>query len=314
MRRKILMMMSAVIIVLVISGCQFVNKNETVEMTRIEESKPYENPKMGLVVSTLQNPFFVEMKDGAVEQADIYGLELIVLDSRNDSKREQENHEKLIKEKVDVIVLNPTDSVASISLIDAASKSNIEIITIDREIESDGVSSHIASDNYKGGRLAGHYISEQLAGRGNVAQLLGISGISADVERGEGFHSVIEETNIDVVVQKTAGFDREMGQRLMTEILAEYDELDAVFAHNDEMALGALKAITIANRDIIVVGFDGADDAIIAIQDGSMAATVAQQPIEIGKEGIRAAWRLANEETLEEIILVPLKLITRLIE
>jgi len=314
MRRKTLMMMSVFIVILIISGCQFIDQNETVEMTPIEESKPYENPKIGLVVSTLQNPFFVEMKDGAVEQAEVYGLELIVLDSRNDSKREQENLEKLISEKVDVIILNPTDSVASISLVDVANKSNIDIITIDREIESDCVSSHIASDNYKGGRLAGHYISEQLAGRGTIAELLGISGVSADVERGEGFHSVIEETNVDVVVQKTADFDRETGQRLMTEILAEYEELDAVFAHNDEMALGALKAITIAGRDIIVVGFDGADDAIIAIQDGSMAATVAQQPIEIGKVGIRTAWRLVNEETVEEIKLVPLKLITRLIE
>lgn len=275
---------------------------------------PYEDLRVGMILSTLLNPFFVSLKDGALMQAEDYELELIVLDSRDSADREVENMTYLIEEQVDAIILNTTDPVVSTDLIETAVEKGIHVITIDRNVQSDKISMHIASDNYTGGRLAGHYILEQLEGSGNVVQLLGLSGASVDAERGDGFHSVIESSQVDIIVEKRADFDREMGQTVMSEILEQYDKIDAVFAHNDEMALGALKAITLAERDIIVVGFDGSDDAVIAVQDGSMAATIAQQPLEIGKEGLRAVAEFLIGKSLDEEIRVPLKLITKLSE
>jgi len=299
---------------LILSGCQNNSTGGQSGEVPVETLPSYENQKIALIVSTLMNPFFVDLKDGAMQQAETYGLNLIVLDSRDDPERERDNFEKLIHEEVDVILLNATDSTASVGLIDMAVQEGILVATIDRNVDTEMVSLHITSDNYAGGQLAGHYIAEQLAGTGNVIELLGIGGTSVDAERGEGFRSVIETTEINIIGETRADFDREKGQVMMSNFLDEFDQISAVFAHNDEMALGALKAITLVGRDIIVVGFDGVDDAIVAIQDGSMAATVSQQPIEIGRVGIRAAAKLVYGEEVEHEILVPLKLITRLVD
>lgn len=312
--RKVNLLITVIFIVTMMLGCSATQEIDVSVNEEIEVANPYENQKIGMVVSTLLNPFFVDLKDGATEQADTYNVELLVLDSRNDTKREQENIESLIKQNVDVILLNATDATAAVSLIEMAVSAGIPVATIDRNVQSDKISVHITSDNFAGGQLAGNFVAEQLAGKGTVVELLGISGVSVDDERGNGFRSIIDTSSIVVAGQKRANFDRLEGQNVMSEYLTTISEIDAVFAHNDEMALGALKAITLAERDIIVVGFDGADDAIIAIQDGSMAATVAQQPKELGREGIIAAVKLANDEEVDEEILVPLKLITRLIE
>jgi ribose transport system substrate-binding protein len=266
---------------------------------------------VGLIVSTLNNPFFVDLRDGVEDEADrIGGIDVVVLDSQDDSTRELSNMEDLITQGVDLILINPTDSDAVGEAIAKANEADIPVITLDRSASSGDVITHIASDNVAGGKLAGEYIIEQLGDAANVVELEGIPGASAAVERGEGFNEVIAGTDITVVARQTANFDRAEGLSVMENILQAQSEIDAVFAHNDEMALGAIEAIESAGRDIIVVGFDATDDALAAIDEGRMAATVQQLPKEIGAKGIQSAQAYFDGETLDEYVPVELQLVT----
>ncbi|WP_113801915.1 substrate-binding domain-containing protein [Garciella nitratireducens] len=136
-------------------------------------------------------------------------------------------------------------------------------------------------------------------------------GASATNERGKGFHSVIENTKIEVVARQTANFDRAEGLSVMENILQSQSEIDAVFAHNDEMALGALEAIKASDRDILVVGFDATKDAIAAIKAGDMTATVQQLPKKIGSVSVETAVKVLRGEEVEEFVPVELELITQ---
>lgn len=190
-------------------------------------------------------------------------------------------------------------------------EAGIPVITVDRSSNGGEVVSFIASDNMAGGMMAGEFIVEKLGGKGKVVELEGVSGTSAARERGEGFNKAIEGTDIEVVAKQTADFDRVKGLEVMENILQSQPEIDAVFAHNDEMALGALEAIKASGRDIMVVGFDATDDAVAAVEAGEMAATVAQQPALIGSMGVETAMKVLNGESIEASVPVELKLVVK---
>ncbi|UZJ80992.1 ribose ABC transporter substrate-binding protein RbsB [Fictibacillus sp. KU28468] len=269
--------------------------------------------KIGLSVSTLNNPFFVTLKEGAEKEAKKAGVQLKTVDAQDDSAKQVNDIEDLIQQGVDVLLVNPTDSAAISSAIESANSANIPVITVDRSAEGGKVVSHIASDNVKGGQMAGDYIAKQLKGKGNVVELEGISGSSAARERGEGFHKAVDkEKGIKIVAKQTASFDRAKGLNVMENILQGNKKVDAVFAHNDEMALGALQALEAAGlKDVVVVGFDATDDAQKAIKEGKMAATVAQKPEMIGSEAVQTAVKVNKDEKVEKFVPVDLDLITK---
>ena len=190
-------------------------------------------------------------------------------------------------------------------------EAGIPVITVDRSSNGGEVVSFIASDNMAGGMMAGEFIVEKLGGKGKVVELEGVSGTSAARERGEGFNKAIEGTDIEVVAKQTADFDRLKGLEVMENILQSQPEIDAVFAHNDEMALGALEAIKASGREIMVVGFDATDDAVAAVEAGEMAATVAQKPALIGSMGVETAMKVLNGESIEASVPVELKLVVK---
>lgn len=265
--------------------------------------------KIGLVVSTQNNPFFVTLKEGAVQKANELGYELIVLDSQNDPSKELGNVEDLLVKGVDVLLINPTDSDAVASSVRAANRSKIPVVTLDRAANGGKVVSHVASDNVLGGEVAGNYIVEKLGGKGKVVELEGIPGTTAARDRGEGFNKAIAG-KLEVVAKQSADFDRTKGLTVMENILQAQPEINAVFAHNDEMALGALKAIEASGRkNIVVVGFDATDDAVAAVKAGKLSATVAQKPAEIGAIGVEVADKIIKKEAVQENVPVALELI-----
>ncbi|MTI67353.1 MAG: ribose ABC transporter substrate-binding protein RbsB [Firmicutes bacterium] len=266
--------------------------------------------KIGLVVSTLNNPFFVSLKEGAEAKAEELGYDLIVLDSQDDPSKELSNVEDLIVKGVSVILINPADSAAVGNAVKAANREDIPVITLDRGAEAGEVTAHIASDNVAGGKMAGEYIVEQLEGSGKVVELEGLAGTSAARDRGKGFNEAADNSDLEVVARQAADFNRTKGLTVMENVLQAQPEIDAVFAHNDEMALGALEAVKASKRDILIVGFDATDDAKKAVADGEMAATVAQQPKKIGSLGVENAVKVIKGESVEKSIPVDLKLIT----
>jgi len=266
---------------------------------------------IGLVVSTLNNPFFVTLKDGAEAKAAELGINLVILDSQNDPAKEIANVEDLLSRGVSAILINPTDSDAVGNAIKMANRAKVPVITLDRGANKGVVVSHIASDNIAGGKMAGEYILKQLGMKGNVVELEGIPGTSAARDRGKGFNEAIKGTAVKVVARQAADFDRTKGLNVMENILQAQPSIDAVFAHNDEMALGAQKAVAGTGRKILIVGFDATDDAVKAVMDGELAATVAQQPAFIGSKGVETAQAVLAGKKVEAYVPVGLKLIVK---
>lgn len=268
-----------------------------------------EDIKIGLSVSTLNNPFFVSLKDGVVKEAKKNQMETIVVDAQNDSAKQINDVEDLIQQGVDVLLINPTDSSAISTAVQSANAIGIPVITLDRSAEEGDVVTLVASDNVKGGQMAGDFIVEKLGEGAKVAELEGVPGASATRERGKGFHLTADK-KLEVVAKQSADFDRTKGLNVMENILQGHPDIQAVFAHNDEMALGAIEAIASSGKDILVIGFDGNDDAIKSVKAGQMAATVAQQPELIGQLAVQAAADTMKGKKVEKAIPAPLKLVT----
>ena len=267
---------------------------------------------IALVISTLDNPFFVTLKEGAEKQAKALDYDLVVLDSQNDPAKELANVEDISVRGVKVLLINPTDSDAVGNAIAVANQKKLPVITLDRAANKGQVVSHIASDNTAGGEMAGNYIAEKLGKGAKIIQLEGLAGTSAARERGAGFAKAAQAHDFKILASQPADFDRSKGLNVMENLLTAQPEVQGVFAQNDEMALGALRAIQAAGKkDLILVGFDGTDDGVKAVKGGKMAATIAQQPEKIGEIGVQTADKVLKGEKVEASIPVELKLINQ---
>ena len=265
---------------------------------------------IALVISTLDNPFFVTLKEGAEKQAKALDYDLVVLDSQNDPAKELANVEDISVRGVKVLLINPTDSDAVGNAIAVANQKKLPVITLDRAANKGQVVSHIASDNTAGGEMAGNYIAEKLGKGAKIIQLEGLAGTSAARERGAGFAKAAQAHDFKILASQPADFDRSKGLNVMENLLTAQPEVQGVFAQNDEMALGALRAIQAAGKkDLVLVGFDGTDDGVKAVKGGKMAATIAQQPDKIGEIGVQTAAKVLKGETVEAAIPVELKII-----
>lgn len=263
--------------------------------------------KVGLAISTLNNPFFVTLSEGAEAKAEELGVELIVVDAGDDAAKQTSNVEDLISKNISVLIINPVDSDAAAPVVKDAIAAGIKVIAVDRVVNGVEVDCEIASDNVAGAQAATEYLLELVGEGAKVAELQGVSGASATIARGEGFHIVADE-KLDVVASQTANFNRAEGMSVMENMLQANPDIKGVFAHNDEMALGAVEAI--GDKDIVVVGFDATDDAVAAVGAGTMAATVAQQPDLMGATAVEVAAKLIAGETVEKSMPVAVTLVT----
>ncbi|NGY61853.1 D-ribose ABC transporter substrate-binding protein [Lentzea sp. NEAU-D13] len=264
---------------------------------------------IGLAVSTLNNPFFVELQQGAQEMANQLGAKLTVMDAQNDATNQVNQVQTLVTQGVKAIILNPVDSKQSAPAAKAAEMANIPLISVDRSVEGK-VAAEVASNNVSGGSLAAIELGR--ATSGEVAHLKGISGASASRDRGQGFEQGLNSGNIKVVATAVADFDRAKGLNETTNLLQGHPNLKGIFAENDEMALGAIKALGArAGKDVMVVGFDGTPDGLKAIQDGTLVATIAQQPKLLGSKAVEQAVKAAKGEAVQQVVDVEVKVITK---
>jgi ribose transport system substrate-binding protein len=310
MKRTTILFSMFMIAALLLGAC---GTAATEEAAPAEEAAPETEMTLGLVLSTLNNPFFVTLRDGAQAAADAAGAKLIIVDAQDDSGKMTAGIEDLITKKVSAILVNPTDSDAVVPAIQKANAAGIPIFTVDRGSNGGEVVAHIASDNIAGGVMAAEFLCEAIGGAGNLVELQGIAGTSAARDRGQGFNDYMSAscTGATIVAQQTANFNRAEGLTVFENILQAQPEIAGVFAHNDEMILGAIQAAEAAGRTgIVFVGFDAIDDATQAVKDGKLAATVAQQPAEIGRLSVETAVEFLGGATVESYIPVPLSLVT----
>lgn len=280
-------------------------------------------PTVAIVLKTLNNPFFIDIQLGAEEVAKKHNVNLLVQAAEReiDVEKQMQVIENLIQRKVDVICLAAAGSKEIIPAIVKANKAGIFVIAIDTRVDekflkqSGGqISAFIGSDNFEGGRIAGEFIAEQLNSSGNIAILEGVPGHETGDARLTGFHSAIRNyQGIKVLASQTANFERDQGFNVFQNILQANPNIEAVFACNDMMALGAIEAISAAGKtgEIIVVGFDAIQDSRKAIIEGTMAGSIAQYPKEMGRAAIEYALIAINGESIPKEIPTKIELITK---
>lgn len=311
MMKRLLILISAVLLMILYSDCQRVRKTK--------EGKP----TIAFIMKTLNNPFFINMQRGAQDAADSLGADLIIQAAERevDVEKQLQIVENMIQRRVAALCITPSGSKEIVPGIVKANRAAIPLLVVDTRIDAQTlqqaggqITTFIGSDNEDGGRIAAEYIIRRLKRKGRVAVLEGIPGHETGDARLKGFREAIARApGIEIVASQTANWERDQGFTVFQNILQSDPDVEALFACNDMMALGAVEAIAAAERtgDIIVVGFDAVEDARVAIGQGLMAASVAQHPYEMGFIAVQKVLELLNGEKIPPEIPVTIELITR---
>lgn len=271
--------------------------------------------KMAVVISTLNNPWFVVLGETAKARAVELGYDATVFDSQNDTAKEAAHFENIIAAGYRAILFNPTDADGSIANALKAKKAGIPVFCIDREINStNAATAQMLSDNYSGCVALGRYFVRTVGREGKYAELLGLVGDNNTWNRSKGFHSVVDRfPGLKMVAQQPAGFDRAKALEVMESILQKHGDLDAVFCGNDAMAMGAYQALLAAGRadQVKVFGFDGADDVVKLIAEKKIAATGMQFPKVMARKAAEYADEyLKGRRDFQQKIPVKVELVT----
>lgn len=295
--RKILSIGLITLLLSLITSCQY---NTTTS----------DNYTVGMVLSNLDNPFFQAVNAGAQQEASELGINLKVYSSNDSSELELEMVKKLLNEGIDLLVINPTDSDAVYPAIRYANLAQIPVITVDRISTGGQILCHIASDNEAGGRMAAEYTLSLSNSQGKYAVLRGIEGTSASTMRYKGFNEkMATQGKMTQAASLIASFDRKLGEKMTEKLIQVHPDLVALFAENDEMALGAIETISKTNYKIQVIGFDGTPEAKQAVEDGRLSATIAQQPEQLGKEALSQSHAFLTGKVVPKTVLVDVMLV-----
>ncbi len=238
--------------------------------------------RVAVIVSTLNNPWFVVLAEAAAKKAQDLGYETKIFDSQNSTALEADHFENAITSGYQAVLFNCTDADGSIVNVTKAKNAGVGVFCMDREVNSNTVAtSQILSDSYSGCIALGKYFVQQLNKKGKYVELLGLVGDNNTWSRSKGFHSVVDNyPELKMVAQQSADFDRNKAMEVLESILQAQPDIDAVFCGNDAMAMGAYQALYAAGKadKVKVFGFDGAADAVQSIKEGKIKATSMQYP------------------------------------
>jgi ribose transport system substrate-binding protein len=273
-----------------------------------EEESGQEKLIIGFSQGTMNHPWRVAMVEGnKTYAAENYPeVELIVTDGQNNSSKQVADVESLMARGIDVLIISPLTAEALTGVVGRVMDEGIKVVTLDRKVNIP-VDLHVGGENRPIGTYAAAWLNEKLGGTGNIIEIGGTAGASATVDRHEGFHDQLAEyAGLNVLATQYCDYLREPAMGFMEDMLQRYGsgEINAVYAHNDEMAMGAYKAIEAAGREdeVLIIGVDGQNSAIDSIADGTMDLTITY-PF-CAPEGIMYAYKLAVGGNLSsEIVL-----------
>jgi ribose transport system substrate-binding protein len=282
-----------------------------------------DRPRVALVLKTLNSPFFNDMQRGAQEAATRLGVDLVVQAAEReiDVERQMQIVENLLQTNIKALCLTPSGSREIVPAVVKANRAGIPVVIVDTKLDPAAaqqagakVLSFVGSDNYEGGRIAARFIVEQSHGQARVAILEGIPGHDTGDQRLRGFRDGIRDSSgVTIVASQTANWERDQGFNVFQNMLQAHPDIDTLFSCNDVMALGAVEAIRAAGKtgSIRVVGFDAIDDARKAIAEGTMAASVAQSPSEMGRIAVENALHALRGEPVPPEATVRIELVTK---
>lgn len=300
------LMMSVFTIFLAFSLAACGSQNDTVSNDKSNSDSGSDEIKIGYSINTLNNPFFVEVKNAAEAAAKEAGINISVVNANNDLATQMNGIEDLIQQKVDVIIIDPVDSKGTVPAVIAANEAGIPVITTGRKIEGGEIKTHLGYDEISNGITAGEFLAKQIKEKGKVIELQGTTGTDVARDRSKGFQEAMDKhSGIEIVASQSADFDRAKALTVVENILQANPDVVGLYAANDEMALGALQAIKAANKDIVIVSNDGTEDALKAVQSKEIAGTMAISPSDYGKKAIEIASAVAKGESQPEFIELP---------
>jgi ribose transport system substrate-binding protein len=282
-----------------------------------------DKPTVALVLKTLNHPFFVDMRRGAQEAADRLGVNLQVQAAEReiDVEKQMQIVENMIQTGIQALIITPSGSREIVSALVKAKNAKVPIVIVDTRVDAKAAAdagvkteTFVGSDNYAGGKLAGEYLVKVTGGKAHVGILEGIPGHETGDSRMRGFRDAVKDAaGVTVVASQPANWERDQGFNVFQNMLQAHPDIDSVFACSDLMALGAIEAIRAAGKTgtIKVIGFDALDDAKKAIAAGTMEASVAQFPSEMGKAAVESAVKVIHGEKIPEDIKVKLDLVTK---
>lgn len=257
--------------------------------------------KLGITLYSLKNEFTVRIANAAEEMANEMGAELVVYDGNYDPSTQISQVETMISDGVDGIILNPQDAEACAPCVDKAVAAKIPIVGVNTRVKSDKLTSYVGSQDVIAGEMEMQKIVDLLKGKGKIVIIEGPMGQSAQIERRQGIQNVLDKNpGIEVLAEKTANWSRSEGMTVMENWLQAFDEIDAIVAENDEMALGAREAVKAAGKNIPAVGVDGITDALTAIKNDDLIASMFQDGAGQGSKSVEVLIKAIKGEAVEE--------------
>ena len=300
------LMISVFTIILAISLAACGSQNETASKSDTKSDSGSSKIKIGYSINTLNNPFFVEVKNAAEAAAKEAGISISVVNANNDLATQMNGIEDFIQQKVDVIIIDPVDSKGTVPAVVSANEAGIPVITTGRKVEGGEIQTHLGYDEISNGVTAGEFLAKQIKEKGKVIELQGTTGTDVARDRSKGFQKAIDKfSGIEIVASQSADFDRAKALTVMENILQANPDVVGLYAANDEMALGALQAAKALNKNIVIVSNDGTEDALKAVQNKEIAGTMAISPSDYGKKAIEIAVAVAKGDNQPEFIELP---------
>ena len=287
---------------------------ETVEEAApAEEAAEEEEIIIGVTMLNMANEFIHVIVEGLQDRADELGVTLVINDAERSSDKQITQVESFIMQGFDGIIVNPTEQEASSPAVAKAQEAKIPVVNVNgiTTTEPDAI---VASADEEAGMMAIEFLADKLNGKGNIVMMHGYLGQSAEVKRTTGAMEALEKyPDIKLIAEQTANWSRDDALTLMENWLTAFEgEIDCVFAQNDEMGMGALVALEAAGvkDDILLVSVDAIADALAAVKEGRLDATVFQDGYGQGYGAVDAIVKLIKGEPVDKEIMIPFQLVT----
>jgi len=269
---------------------------------------------VGVTLLNLSNEFIVMLHEAMTAKGAELGVKLIINDAQRSAAKQVQQVESFIAQGVDAIVLNPCEVEASSPAVDKAVAAGIPIVNVNSETRSTPTA-FVGSRDEESARLAMGYIAKRLGGKGNVAMMHGFMGQAAQIKRERGARDVLaKHPDLKLIADQTADWDRAKALTLMENWIQSHGKgINAVFAHNDEMGMGALIALEQAKlKDgVVVASVDAIADALQAVKDGRLDATVFQDARGQGGTAVETAVKIVRGESCAREVFIPFQLVTK---
>lgn len=274
---------------------------------------------IGYCDNNFNDTFHSFMLDAATSYAREHGIELMIMDAMLDSVRQQDHVHTVINSGVKAVIVIPNDTSAVSPMTEAAREAGIPVIYLNQDpfngVDVPDGAYYVGSPTKEGGIMQMEYIGEKMDGKGNVCILMGMLTTEAAYSRTDGVEETAGEKfpGIRILSKETALWQRDQAVTVTENWLTAFgDQIDAIIANNDEMAIGAANALAVANKpNILTAGIDGTPDALGAIQSGRLTVSVLQDAVGQGRGAVELAHKLINGGESERVIWIPLELITR---